>query len=221
MIKVRWRLLATACLALLLVAAGLVGIGLALLGYGIPGFLFGPAIGRLADRLGRSRLIPAGLILAGISAAALTLPIHIAMAPVLVFTAEEVWGTRYPDSGSVHLLEWPELPQFTDEGLAGRWTELRALRARVLEAIEPLRREKVLGSGLEAEVTVPSDAPEGDLAELFITAQVTRAQGGDVTVTRTHHHKCGRCWRHLPEVAEDGALCARCDEVVEAMEASA
>ncbi len=142
-------------------------------------------------------------------------------APVLVFTAEEVWGTRYPDSGSVHLLEWPELPQFTDEGLAGRWTELRALRARVLEAIEPLRREKVLGSGLEAEVTVPSDAPEGDLAELFITAQVTRAQGGDVTVTRTHHHKCGRCWRHLPEVAEDGALCARCDEVVEAMEASA
>ncbi|TAL79350.1 MAG: MFS transporter [Burkholderiaceae bacterium] len=63
---------------------GEIGIGLALLGYGIPGFLFGPAIGRLADRLGRSRLIPAGLILAGISAAALTLPIHIAMAPVLV-----------------------------------------------------------------------------------------------------------------------------------------
>ncbi|MBN9533283.1 MAG: MFS transporter [Alphaproteobacteria bacterium] len=63
---------------------GEVGIGLALLGYGVPGFLFGPAIGRLADRLGRSRLIPLGLILAGLSAAALALDIPIVAAPVLV-----------------------------------------------------------------------------------------------------------------------------------------
>jgi isoleucyl-tRNA synthetase len=146
-------------------------------------------------------------------------------APVLVFTAEEVWGTRYPDQDSVHLLEWPELPAFTEDGgeggLATRWTELRALRAQVLEAIEPLRRDKALGSGLEAAVGVPASAPQGDLAELFITAQVTRAQGDGVTVTRTHDHKCGRCWRCLPEVTEDGALCARCDEVVTEMEASA
>ncbi len=63
---------------------GEIGIGLALLGYGIPGFLFGPAIGRLADRYGRSHLIPLGLTLAGASAAALTLDIPIAVAPVLV-----------------------------------------------------------------------------------------------------------------------------------------
>ncbi len=63
---------------------GEVGIGLALLGYGVPGFLFGPAIGRLADRLGRSRLIPLGLILAGLSAAALAFDIPIVAAPVLV-----------------------------------------------------------------------------------------------------------------------------------------
>jgi isoleucyl-tRNA synthetase len=142
-------------------------------------------------------------------------------APVLVFTAEEVWATRYPEGGSVHLLEWPELPAFAEDGLAARWAGLRDLRAQVLEAIEPLRRDKVLGSGLEAEVTVPAGAPEGDLAELFITAQVTRGQGDGVTVTRTDQHKCGRCWRHLPEVAEDGALCARCDAVVGAMEAPA
>lgn len=142
-------------------------------------------------------------------------------APVLVFTAEEVWGTRYPDRGSVHLLEWPELPAFTDDGMGERWAELRALRAQVLEAIEPLRRDKVLGSGLEAAVTVPASAPDADLAELFITAQVTRAQGDGVTVSRTSHHKCGRCWRCLPEVTEDGALCARCDEVVEGMDVSA
>jgi len=142
-------------------------------------------------------------------------------APVLVFTAEEVWGTRYPDGGreanSVHLLEWPELPQAPDASLDERWAELRALRAQVLEAIEPLRRDKVVGSSLEATVTVPASTPEANLAELFISAQVTRAQGDGVTVSRTSYHKCGRCWRHLPEVAEDGMLCARCDDVVEGM----
>ena len=46
---------------------------------------------------------------------------------------------------------------------------------------------------------------------------MTRAQGDGVTVSRTSYHKCGRCWRHLPEVAEDGMLCARCDDVVEGM----
>jgi len=131
-------------------------------------------------------------------------------APVLVFTAEEVWGTRYPEAGSVHLLEWPELPAVSvDEA---QWQALRALREQVNEAIEPLRRDKVIGSGLQAAVIVPHDAPEADLAELFITASVTRGEG--VAVARTDHHKCGRCWRHLPEVAEDGDLCARCDEVV-------
>jgi len=135
-------------------------------------------------------------------------------APVLVFTAEEVWGTRYPDAGSVHLLEWPEVPVVTvDEA---RWQDLRTLRATVNEAIEPLRREKIVGSGLEACVTIPADAAPGvdvpDLADMFITAAVQR--GDAVRVARTEDHKCGRCWRHLPDVAEDGALCARCDDVV-------
>ena len=140
-------------------------------------------------------------------------------APVLVFTAEEVWGSRYPDASSVHLLVWPELSAGDDAALVDRWTALRGLRGQVLEAIEPLRREKVLGSGLEAEVTVPVDAPEGDLDELFITARVTR--GDSLAVTRTGAHKCGRCWRHLPDVSEDGALCSRCEQVVEGMDATA
>lgn len=63
---------------------GELGIGLALLGYGVPGFLFGPAIGRLADHYGRSRLIPLGLVLAGASAMALALDIPIVAAPILV-----------------------------------------------------------------------------------------------------------------------------------------
>lgn len=136
-------------------------------------------------------------------------------APILCFTAEEVWQSRFPsEDGSVHLLEWPELPQLgEDEALMARWTEIRGLRAQVTEAIEPLRREKTVRSSNEAEVTVPSLPLEPHaLAEAFIVADVRIAD--TVSVTRTDKHKCGRCWRHLPDVAADGELCGRCAEVV-------
>ncbi len=135
-------------------------------------------------------------------------------APVLCFTAEEVWQARFPsEDGSVHFLEWPELPEQTGEDLSARWLEVRRERARVTEAIEPLRRAKEVRSSLEAEVTVldpPLDAET--LAEMFIVAKV--APGDSVTVTRTERLKCGRCWRHRAEVETDGALCSRCAEVV-------
>ncbi|MBB6505137.1 isoleucyl-tRNA synthetase [Sphingomonas endophytica] len=134
-------------------------------------------------------------------------------APVLVFTAEEVWQARFPaDDSSVHFLEWPTLPDEAGEDVAPRWLKVRALRERVTEAIEPLRREKTIRSSLEAEVTVPElPLSAGALAELFIVAKVSEAP--TVDVARTDYHKCGRCWRHLPEVASDGALCARCADV--------
>lgn len=135
-------------------------------------------------------------------------------APVLVFTAEEVWQARFADAdGSVHLLEWPELPAQTGEDVAARWAAVRDLRARVTEAIEPLRREKTVRSSLEAEVTVPElPLDAGALAEAFIVAKVSH--GDTVAVTRTDYHKCGRCWRHLPDVAVDDGLCGRCAAVV-------
>jgi isoleucyl-tRNA synthetase len=131
------------------------------------------------------------------------------LAPVLVFTAEEVWATRYPAAGSVHLLEWPVVPQADADET--RWAALRALRAQVTEAIEPLRRDKVLGSSLEAEVTVPDAQDPVFLQELFITSTV---HSGEWRVVKTSNHKCGRCWRHLPEVKSDGDLCDRCEAVV-------
>jgi isoleucyl-tRNA synthetase len=135
------------------------------------------------------------------------------LAPVLVFTSEEVWGTRYPDAGSVHLLEWPEISRVeADDAL---WTQLRELRSTVTEAIEPLRRDKVIGSSLEAEVTLPElPAPADLLAELFISSTVH--QGDTLKISKTDNHKCGRCWRYLPDVEEDGALCDRCEEFVDA-----
>jgi isoleucyl-tRNA synthetase len=149
-------------------------------------------------------------------------------APVIVFTAEEIWQSRYPDSDSVHLLEWPTLPlRHPSEGwhlptdgdpslrwgdeLVEKWNKIRNTRALVSERIEPLRREKVLGSSLEAEVYVPANPGDVDFAEVFISSTVHQ---GDWDVKRTTLHKCGRCWRHLPEVTADSDLCGRCDGVV-------
>ena len=133
------------------------------------------------------------------------------LSPVLVFTSEEVWGTRYPDAASVHLLEWPVIPPVdADEE---RWSKLRALRAEVTERIEPLRRDKVVGSSLEAEVWLPSDEDPELLEELFITSTV---RNGDWKVVKTENRKCARCWRLRPDVDSDSELDARCAEVVNA-----
>jgi isoleucyl-tRNA synthetase len=147
-------------------------------------------------------------------------------APILVFTAEEVWATRYPDAASVHLSEWPELLDGADRRLLDIWTSYRALREQVTAQIEPMRRDKVIGSSLEAKVAIglPDTAERpmlsaDELAELFIVSEVlldigTVVEGPAVVAHRTDLLKCGRCWRHLPEVDEDGDLCARCEEVV-------
>jgi len=138
-------------------------------------------------------------------------------APILAFTAEEVWQARFPsEDGSVHYLEWPELPALPgDDAVSTEWEDIRRQRVAVTEAIEPLRREKVIRSSLEAEVTVPNLLrPAAELAEVFIVADVHHGSDEGVAVTRTEHKKCGRCWRLLPEVEADGALCHRCDSVV-------
>jgi isoleucyl-tRNA synthetase len=134
-------------------------------------------------------------------------------APILVFTTEEAWQARFPEADSVHLLEWPDLPSIPgDKVVATEWVGLRELRAQVTEAIEPFRRDKVIRSSLEAEVTVPEmPLSAADLAEAFIVAKVSK---GPLAVTRSDYHKCGRCWRLLPEVTADGALCDRCTGVV-------
>ena len=139
------------------------------------------------------------------------------IAPVLVFTAEEIWQSRFPDEAdSIHLKEWPEVDAgWADAELAAKWQTIRAAREKVTEAIEPLRREKTIRSSLEAEVVYPmAGLPIGtnEFAELAIVADVS--DGDAIGVSKTDNHKCGRCWRLLPEVEEDGALCDRCAEVL-------
>jgi isoleucyl-tRNA synthetase len=159
-------------------------------------------------------------------------------APILCFTAEEVWGTRFPDGGSVHLLEWPEIDaRWANDDLRMRWELVRVLRTRLTGEIEPLRRDKIIRSSLESNVIAMSYDPAEaallrsvDFAEIAIVAHVEIIDGdatvaGDASgvaapdlvrfeVSKTEYEKCGRCWRHLPDVAEDGALCGRCDQVV-------
>jgi len=67
---------------------------------------------------------------------------------------------------------------------------------------------------------VPDGFTDADLSELFITGTVTRGDGETVTIRKTDDAKCGRCWRLLPEVPEDGALCRRCDETVAQLDAA-
>jgi isoleucyl-tRNA synthetase len=143
------------------------------------------------------------------------------LAPILCFTTEEVWLTRYPDGGSVHLLEWPEIDSgWRDDALAAKWALIRHSRERVTEAIEPLRREKAIGSSLEAKVLFPAaeldfaDTPLAELAEIYIVSEVEPSAGDGIEVSKADHAKCGRCWRLLPEVRQEGALCARCEGVV-------
>ncbi|WP_097091370.1 isoleucine--tRNA ligase [Novosphingobium sp. Chol11] len=139
-------------------------------------------------------------------------------APIIPFTAEEVWQSRYANHAeSVHFLEWPEVEAaWLNQRLDDKWTEIRSQRDQVNEAIEPLRREKVIRSSLEADVTmgmtVPSDGV--NFAEIAIVARIETGVGDGIIVKPSEWHKCGRCWRLLPEVEEDGTLCSRCDEVL-------
>ena len=143
------------------------------------------------------------------------------VSPILCFTAEEVWSTRCPEAGSVHLLEWPAIDAaWHDPELGAKWDLIRATRERVTESIEPLRREKVIGSSLEAKILYPdleldlTDEALADLAEIYIVSEVGPGQSDRIEVTRTEYDKCGRCWRHRPEVREEGDLCGRCEGVL-------
>jgi isoleucyl-tRNA synthetase len=146
------------------------------------------------------------------------------LSPIIPFTTEEVWQSRYPEAQSVHLETWPVFDAaWRADALGAKWDRLRVVRTRVTEAIEPLRRDKIVRSSLEAEVELTLAEQElaaavssVDFTELCIVSELAVQAGPEdrVAVTRTAREKCGRCWRHLSEVKEDGALCARCDEVV-------
>jgi isoleucyl-tRNA synthetase len=121
-----------------------------------------------------------------------------------------------------------------DRALGEKWAAIRSAREQVTEAIEPLRREKIVRSSLEADIKIGLDPDLAkilrsvDFAEICIVSRATVLDSYDneieklpyspngigIAVAPSSDHKCGRCWRLLPEVTEDGALCDRCEDVL-------
>jgi isoleucyl-tRNA synthetase len=143
------------------------------------------------------------------------------LAPVLPFTAEEAWCARFGDDVSVHLMQFPEIPAaWRDDALAGQWAKIREHRAGVTGAIELMRKDKQIGSSLQAEAILSREAEavlgNADLwAEICISSAASfGAQDGAAIAAG---QKCERCWRVLSEVGADPnhpTLCRRCCEAV-------
>jgi len=156
------------------------------------------------------------------------------LAPMLVFTMEDVWLQRFPGAeSSIHMQDFPETPDWRDAALAARWETLRKVRRVVTGAIEVERTAKVIGASLEAAPTVYVDAETKALldaegfADICIVSDITVSDsaapegafalpdvsGVAVTFTKADGEKCQRCWKILPEVgthAHEG-VCGRCD----------
>ena len=128
-------------------------------------------------------------------------------------------GTRYPDGGQRAFARMAR--DSTRVGRRARWSPrwtgacARCARS-VTEAIEPLRRDKIIRSSLEAEVALPDGGRRGPARRTVHRLEQSIAGRYARRVTKTDNHKCGRCWRLLPEVVEDGDLCNRCEDVVNA-----
>ncbi|MCL2021388.1 MAG: isoleucine--tRNA ligase [Betaproteobacteria bacterium] len=146
------------------------------------------------------------------------------MAPILAFTAEEIWQTLTRDAeDSVMFQTWHTLPDVPDEAaLTARWAHITAVRANVLKALEELRIAGRIGADLQAAVTVTAEgelfdalaALGDDLKFVFITSAATLERGpSDIQVAPTPGKKCERCWHVREDVgqnAEHPTLCGRC-----------
>jgi len=147
------------------------------------------------------------------------------LAPIMPFTTEEAWGTRYPDAGSNCLRVIPETPAaWRDDGEAARWALVDKVTRVVTGALELERKDKRIGGALEAAPVVHVADPaliaafEGlDAAEVFRTSQATLVAGEgpaaafrlddvagvSVEPLKAEGRKCARSWRILPEVGSD------------------
>ncbi len=157
------------------------------------------------------------------------------LAPILPFTMEEVWLERHPgEDSSVHLQDFPApRPGWRDDALAAKWARIRTVRRAVTGALEVARRDKIIGSSLEAAPIVHVDPETGALLgetsfeDICLTSGIVvtdtpppadawRPEDGDgIAIVFAHAEggKCQRCWKILPDVGAHGhdGVCGRCD----------
>jgi isoleucyl-tRNA synthetase len=172
------------------------------------------------------------------------------LAPVMSFTSEEVWDYLPKTAGrgeSVHLALFPSaedilgavqtLASAAEAEASGQdWATLRSVRDEVLKALEEARNNKLIGTGLEAQVALAAPDPiysvlsrhADQLRYLFIVSAVTLTQasgngtgGVHVEVKKADGRKCERCWNYSIHVGEDKAyptVCERCSAVLKELE---
>ncbi|MFT6168805.1 MAG: isoleucyl-tRNA synthetase [Celeribacter sp.] len=161
------------------------------------------------------------------------------LAPILVFTMEEVWLERFPgDDSSIHLTDFTETPTaWKDDALAAKWAGIRQVRRVVTAALEIQRTDKVIGASLEAAPVVHVDDKDVIAAlntatfdDLCITSgisvtadpapseafRLTDVAGVGVVFEKAEGEKCQRCWKILPDVGTHShvGVCGRCDDAL-------
>ncbi len=145
------------------------------------------------------------------------------LSPILPFTTDEAWSTRFPEAGPNVLREIPETPaSWRNPDEAARWTALTGVLEAVNAALEAKRTEKEIGASLEAhvEVVLPDNLLAAfagvDAADLFRTSTADLRQGREISVhiSRAEGEKCARCWKVLAEVTPPKRLCLRCEAAV-------
>ena len=146
------------------------------------------------------------------------------LAPILSFTAEEVWKTLTRKTESVMLQTWQELPAPADESLLlDKWGKIRLYRAEVTRALEELRVAGLIGSSLQAEVRIYADSEKydilaslgDDLRFVLICSKTSLVRSAEekLECSALSHAKCGRCWHVREDVGQDPEhpeICKRC-----------
>ncbi|SDI65787.1 isoleucine--tRNA ligase [Lutimaribacter saemankumensis] len=161
------------------------------------------------------------------------------LAPILPFTMEDVWLSRFPgDDSSVHLQDMPATPDdWRDEALAAKWAMVRRARRAVTAALEVQRTDKVIGASLEAAPVV--HVADADMlaalksvafedvcitSDIVLTAdpspseafRMPEVEGVGVVFEKADGEKCQRCWKILPDVGQHAhpATCKRCNDAL-------
>jgi isoleucyl-tRNA synthetase len=158
------------------------------------------------------------------------------LAPILSFTADEVWDYLPKVEGreaSVHLALFPKPEDVYPEepaALLEEWKQIFAARDAALLVLEEARAAKRIGKGLEADLEIRASgellallrAHEAGLKEILNVSAVRVFEGSELAVTAlpASGSKCARCWNFMPEVANYGIwenVCTRCHEALKAM----
>jgi len=158
------------------------------------------------------------------------------VAPILSFTADEVWEYLPKVEGreiSVHLAQFPKPEEVFSQNpteLLEEWKQIFAVRDAALRVLEEARQAKRIGKGLEAELEIAASGDQltllqrhaAGLKEIVNVSKVTVVAGQELQITAlpATGHKCARCWNFMPEVTNYGIwqnVCTRCSDALTAM----